>query len=143
MQDHSGVWMVELKNLEVNYVEAKKQKEITIKSMDIYVNIDNMRIINKELIIDFIYNVKYENDLGYIKISGKVHVIDEQSRLKQLEEEWKKTKKIPNRLAEILLNVINFSAGVRGVFVSQAINLPPPLVPPRVQLTNVILPDKK
>jgi hypothetical protein len=137
--------MVEFRGVKLDYAEARKQSETPASGMDIGVNVDGLKISGEDLLIEFTYLVKYGGGLGYLKMHGLVYAKDEPKALKQIEAGWKKEKKLPADVAQQLLNVINFSAGVNGVFVARAINLPPPLMPPQVQLTNLVsaTPKKK
>ena len=128
--------MIEFRGVKLSYVEAKREKDSLINGINININIDEIKSMNDELMIDFTYNVSYADDVGYLKIGGTVYARDTESAVKGIEDGWRMEKKLPNDLAQPLLNLINFSSGVNGVFVSRAVNLAPPLVPPRIEITT-------
>jgi hypothetical protein len=77
-----------------------------------------------------------------MKIQGSVFLKDTPSAAKKLAEDWKKSKVMPREISENILNMINASAGVNGIFVAKAINLAPPLVPPKIQVLAPPTPQK-
>jgi hypothetical protein len=128
--------MVEFRGVKLSYVEAKREKESLISGLNININIEDIKAINDDFAIDFTYNVTYADNVGYLKIGGTVYAKDTVAGAKKVEEGWRMEKKLPNDLAQPLLNLINFSSGVNGVFVARAVNLAPPLVPPRIEITT-------
>ncbi len=128
--------MVEFRGVKLNYVEAKREKDALISGLNININIDEIKAVGDDLIMDFTYNVTYTDDVGYLKISGTVYAKDTAAGAKEIERSWRVEQKLPNDIAQPLLNLINFSSGVNGVFVARAVNLAPPLVPPRIEISS-------
>ena len=58
----------------------------------------------------------------------------EESKSDKIVEEFKKTKKLPDEIAEDVLNAINFSCATNGTLVVRALNLMPPMILPRIQV---------
>lgn len=128
--------MVEFRGVKLSYVEAKREKDALISGLNININIDEVKAVGDDLIMDFTYSVTYAEDVGYLKISGTVYAKDTAAAAKNIENSWRMEKKLSNEIAQPLLNLINFSSGVNGVFVARAVNLAPPLVPPRIEITT-------
>jgi len=128
--------MVEFRGVKLSYVEAKREKDTLISGLNININIDDVKAMGEDLVMDFTYSVNYAEDVGYLKISGTVYAKDTATAAKEIENGWRMEKKLPNEIAQPLLNLINFSSGVNGVFVARAVNLAPPLVPPRIEITT-------
>ncbi len=128
--------MVEFRGVKLGYVEAKREKDTLINGLNININIDDIKAMKEDIMLDFTYTVKYADDVGYLKISGTVYAKDSEDGAKKIEEGWRMEKKLPNEIAQPLLNLINFSSGVNGVFVARAVNLAPPLIPPRIEITS-------
>jgi len=128
--------MVEFRGVKLSYVEAKREKDTLISGLNININIDEVKAMGEDLVMDFTYSVNYAEDVGYLKISGTVYAKDTATAAKEIENGWRMEKKLPNEIAQPLLNLINFSSGVNGVFVARAVNLAPPLVPPRIEITT-------
>ena len=128
--------MVEFRGVKLSYVEAKRERDALISGLNININIDEVKAMGEDLVMDFTYSVNYAEDVGYLKISGTVYAKDTATAAKEIENGWRMEKKLPNEIAQPLLNLINFSSGVNGVFVARAVNLAPPLVPPRIEITT-------
>ncbi|MEM0438062.1 MAG: hypothetical protein QXU54_02060 [Candidatus Micrarchaeia archaeon] len=127
--------MVEFRGIKLNYVEAKREKDTAVSGLNININIDDIKAINDDFAVDFTYTVNYAENVGYLKMGGTVYAKDTVAGAKKIEESWRMEKKIDPAIAQPLLNLINFSSGVNGVFVARAINLAPPLVPPRIEVS--------
>ncbi|MEM3364677.1 MAG: hypothetical protein QXS93_04175 [Candidatus Micrarchaeia archaeon] len=128
--------MVEFRGVKLNYVEAKREKDSLISGLNININIDDVKAVGDDIVMDFTYSVTYAEDVGYLKVSGTVYAKDTTAGAKAIENGWRMEKKLPDDIAQPLLNLINFSSGVNGVFVARAVNLAPPLVPPRIEITS-------
>ncbi len=128
--------MVEFRGVRLNYVEAKRERDALISGLNININVDDVKAVNDDMMIDFTYSVNYADKVGYLKVSGTVYAKDTVVGAKKVEDGWRMEKKLPNEIAQPLLNLINFSSGVNGVFVARAVNLAPPLVPPRIEITS-------
>ncbi|MCX8200160.1 MAG: hypothetical protein N3G76_01690 [Candidatus Micrarchaeota archaeon] len=128
--------MVEFRGVKLSYVEAKREKDALISGLNININIDDVKAVGDDIMMDFTYSVTYAEDVGYLKVSGTVYAKDTAAGAKSIESGWRMEKKLPDDIAQPLLNLINFSSGVNGVFVARALNLAPPLVPPRIEITS-------
>jgi len=127
--------MVNFVGVRLDSVDAKREKDAPVKGVGININIEDMRSVGAELMIDFIYTVTYEG-VGYLKMTGIVFANGTDKEVKEMEAKWKKEKKISEEIAQPLLNLINYSSGINGVLVTRAINLAPPLIPPRIEVTS-------
>ncbi|MGB9635425.1 MAG: hypothetical protein ACP5H8_03865 [Candidatus Micrarchaeia archaeon] len=127
---------MEFAGVRLNYVEAKRDKDSLISGINININIEDVKSAKENLMIDFTYSVSYAEDVGHLKVSGTVYAKDTITNVKKVEDGWRMEKRLPNEIAQPLLNLINFSAGVNGVFVARAVNLAPPLIPPRIEITT-------
>lgn len=128
--------MVEFRGIKLNYVEAKREKDTAVSGLNININIDDIKALNDDFAVDFTYTVNYMENVGYLKMGGTVYAKDTVAGAKKIEESWRMEKKIDPAIAQPLLNLINFSSGVNGVFVARAINLAPPLVPPMIEVST-------
>lgn len=128
--------MVEFRSVVLNATEAKREGFAPAENLDININIEDMKPVGELMGVDFVYTVTYKPKAGFLKITGTVYVADKPSEVKNMLDNWKKTKALPKELGEPLLNVVNLSAGVNGVFIARALNMAPPLIPPRLQITK-------
>ncbi len=127
--------MINFLGVRLDSVDAKREKDAPVKGVGININVEDIRATGKELMIEFVYTVTYE-EVGYLKMSGIVFANGEEKEVKEMEDKWKKEKKIAQEIAQPLLNLINYSSGINGVLVTRAINLAPPLIPPRIEVSG-------
>lgn len=126
--------MINFLGVRLDSVDAKREKDAPVKGVGININVEDIKAVNTELMIDFVYTVTYE-DVGYLKMKGIVFANGSDKEVKDMEAKWKKEKKISEEIAQPLLNLINYSSGINGVLVTRAINLAPPLIPPRIEVS--------
>jgi hypothetical protein len=127
--------MVEFRGVQIDYVEAKREKEAVGAKIDINIDVDDVRANGEDIIVHFNYIANYEG-VGFLKVGGVVYARDTAASAKKLEATWKAERKFPQEFAQPMLNLINFSAGVNSVLVAKAVNLVPPLMPQRIEMTN-------
>lgn len=125
---------MEFTGVKFDYVEAKKEKDGPVSGLNININVDEVKAAGDVLLLEFTYTVNYSQDMGYIKIRGSAYFRDATEKVSEIEENWKETKKLPNEIIQPLLNVVNYSASVNGIFVARVLNLAPPIVPPKIEL---------
>jgi hypothetical protein len=61
---------------------------------------------------------------------------DEEKRVKQMAEDFKKSKKLPNDVIEEVLSGMNYSSQAVGTLAAFALNITAPLNIPRPKLIN-------
>jgi len=115
-------------------VEAKRDKEGPIDGLNINIGLDDVVVKNDEVTVQYTFNVKYENNIGYLKIIGVLQASEDAKTVKEISKQWKESKKLPDEFAESVLNTINYTCGVNGTFVVQPVRLTPPMQLPRVKL---------
>ncbi|MFH1306750.1 MAG: hypothetical protein ABIH83_03815 [Candidatus Micrarchaeota archaeon] len=87
-----------------------------------------------EVEIKFSYTATYQEGVGTLKMNGALLAHEEEKKAKEIADNWKKDKKLPDEFSEMVLNAINFTCGTNGVLVVRPVNLAPPMIPPRIQL---------
>src|SRR3989338_7332504 len=88
----------------------------------------------KVLSFTFEFTSKYEPNVGSIKLVGDVLYMDESKKVKQILDDWKKDKKLPKEIMAGILNTILNRSNVQALILSQDVNLPPPILLPKVQV---------
>lgn len=106
-----------------NNIQVKDIKEIKI-------NVGAGK--QKTVKINFQYTSKYEPKLGIIEIGGNIIYLDDAKKAKELEKEWKKTKKIPEDSIQPIMNSILNRCTVEAILLSREVNLPNPVPLPKV-----------
>jgi hypothetical protein len=116
------------------YVEAKRDKEGPVKGLSMNVGIDDISTNGDQITIQYTFSVNYEDKVGQLKMSGLLFASEDRSRVKEIDDMWKKSKRMPEDFAELVLNTINYTCGVNGTFVVQPVRLSPPMQMPLVKV---------
>ena len=80
----------------------------------------------------FEFVAKYEPKVGSIVLNGDLVMMEDAEKVKQIADEWKKTKKVPKEVMAPILNNILTKCNIEALVLSREINLPPPVQLPRV-----------
>ena len=84
--------------------------------------------------VSFQFNSKYEPNIGDITLDGYLLYMEKDDRMQELAEQWKKEKKLPKEVMQLVLNNILSKCSVEAVLLSREINLPPNIPVPRVDV---------
>ena len=84
----------------------------------------------------FEFTSSYEPGIGRILLEGEVLFMDEPARIREMQDSWKKDKKLPQDVMAPVLNSILNKCNVQALILSQDINLPPPIPLPKVQISR-------
>lgn len=87
----------------------------------------------KALKFEFLYTSKYEPGLGNIEIGGETIYLTDEKVAKDALNGWKKDKKVPREILQVLMSHILSKCNVEGVVLSREVNLPPPIPMPKVK----------
>jgi hypothetical protein len=85
---------------------------------------------------EFEFKVEYQPNIGNISLEGSVLFMDDPKKMKELEDSWKKNKKIPSNITAVIVNTILVKSNVKALILSQDINLPPQIQLPRASLNQ-------
>lgn len=129
-----GVTMI--RGGKINLVEAKREKMDAIKGLSINIALDTVEAEGKNITIAYTYNANYEEGVGVLKIQGEIFMEETEKEAKEIVKSWKDKKTLPEKFAEVVLNSINYTCGTNGTLVVRAVNLSPPMIPPRISLTK-------
>src|SRR3989338_9655767 len=90
----------------------------------------------KQKVISFTFEFtsKFEPNVGLIRLLGDVLYMDDSKKVKQIIDDWKKEKKLPKDIMARILNKILNRSNVQALILSQDVNLPPPILLPKVQV---------
>lgn len=80
----------------------------------------------------FEFNSKYEPKVGIITLNGELVSIEPEDKIKKILEDWKKEQKVKKDTMVVLLNNILAKCNIQALILSKDINLPPPIVLPKV-----------
>ena len=82
----------------------------------------------------FEFTTDYEPDVASILLVGDVLFIDDEKKVKNILDEWKKTQKAPDEVMNQVLNTILSKCNVQALVLSRDVNLPSPIPLPKVEL---------
>lgn len=118
----------------ISEVEGKRMKKEAVKGLNINIAVDGVKVDGESIEVDYTYTVDYNNDVGSLRIKGTVIAKEDAKSAAKIKEEWDKTGRLPDNYMENLLNVISMSGSANGILIARVLDLPPPLVPPRIQI---------
>jgi len=82
----------------------------------------------------FNYVSKYEPKIGDIELEGDLLYLSDDKSIKNILDEWKQGKKIPQNVMGTILNTILSKSNVQALVTSKDVNLPPSVPLPKVQI---------
>jgi hypothetical protein len=122
--------------MRIVHVEATREKEAEIAGLSINIALDEVKTTGKRVEIKYTYTCTYSENVGKLIIKGTLFADEDENTAKAIGASWAKDKKLPDGFAELVLNSINYGCGTNGVLVVRAVNLSPPLVPPRIEIAK-------
>lgn len=121
----------------IDEVEGKKIGESnTITNLNIDIALNEVKINGINLEVSYTYTALYGKDKNstHLTIKGAIFAEEDKKLVKEIEDEWKKAKKLPEAYAEVVINAINYTGIANGTLLARLLNVAPPLIPPRIQL---------
>jgi hypothetical protein len=94
--------------------------------------------VNKQKGLRFLFNFvsKYEPGVGHVELQGEVLYFEKSEKIKQILDDWKKSKKVEGKVMESVMNTILAKCNIQALILSRDINLPPPVQLPKVARGN-------
>jgi len=117
-------------------VEVHRYNDEAIAGMTMNINMQEVKVNKQDVEIKFSYTIFYDKGVGMMKVDGILYAKEELKKAKEIETAWK-NQKLPPEFAEAVLNTINYSSGTEGTFFARPLNLAPPVVPPKIELSNL------
>lgn len=120
----------------IREISGRKQKAEQIKGLSMNISVDDVRVNDKNVEVDYSYAANYEEGVGNITIKGTILAIEDGMLSKKIADEWKKNKKLPEEYTTVILSAINYSGSANGTLLARVLNLAAPLIPPRIELSK-------
>lgn len=128
--------IMKIKNIQLKSIEARRY--INRDERPKQVRIDHNSTVSlisaaseKEALIDYQYTASY-GPVGVIKIEGSL--IYESNDAKKIQNEWNKTRKMPNEVASHVHTAVMHACVPEAVGLAKDLGLPPPIPLPQVRL---------
>ncbi|MEM4756252.1 MAG: hypothetical protein QW594_03905 [Candidatus Woesearchaeota archaeon] len=78
------------------------------------------------------YNNNTQQEIGLIELEGYVASMVEKEEAKKILQQWKKEKKLDNKLLEVIINYALERCNIEAILLSKEVGLPAPLKLPRI-----------
>jgi hypothetical protein len=128
--------MLEVTTTDVTYVEGRRTSDAPISGLGINIQLDDVLAQGEQLEITFTYTATYAEGVGLLTVRGKLTARGTLDECQQMSRNWRSTRKLTREFAEEVLNTINYVCGTNGTFVARAVNLSPPMMPPKIEVTE-------
>jgi len=117
-------------------ISGKKESIEGIKGLAINISLDDVKVKGENVELTYEYTANYDEKVGFLKIRGLITSKEDKKLAKDIEDEWKKNKKLPDQYAEMLLGAINYSGSANGTLIARVLGLTAPLIPAKIQLSK-------
>jgi hypothetical protein len=117
-------------------ISGKKEKKEPIKGLNINISIENVDVKGEDVELEYLYTANYEEKVGKLQIRGVLIAKEDKKLAKEIDDAWKKEKKIPESYTPMVLSAINYSGSANGTLLARVLGLTAPLIPPRIQLSK-------
>ena len=87
----------------------------------------------------FQYISTYEPKIGEIVLTGEVISIEDEKKMTEVAENWKKNKKLTKDVLDTLLNNILTKANIQALMIGKEVNLPPSIPLPKAKLGTPVV----
>ena len=96
---------------------------------------EEINLEKKQDVLKFIFEFKldYSPNVGLINLKGSMSYVEDPKKIKDILQEWKKNKKLPQEIMQSLFNTVLARANIKALSLSQDVNLPPHLPLPKVE----------
>lgn len=117
-------------------VSGNRVPQQSIQGLNINIQLENVELNGENVEITYVYVADYKEKVGEIKIKGLLIAKEEKALSKKIADTWKKSKKIPDDYATVVLSAVNYSGSANGTLLARVLGLTAPLIPPRIQLSK-------
>jgi len=121
-----------LSRIRITGVESEKKKDAQISGLELNVELTDVQENGEFLEIRFKYSVIYKEDVGFITLKGILVLQTDASEVKKQVAFYRKNNYFDSPWAESIANNINFKCATEAIFPAKIIDLPPPIMPPRI-----------
>jgi hypothetical protein len=120
----------------IREISGSRMKPEAIQGLSMNISVDDVRVSGKNIELDYTYIANYDVGVAQVQIKGTVLSTEEDALAKKIADEWKKNKKLPEEYMTIVLTAVNYSGSANGTLLARVLNVPAPLIPPKIQLSK-------
>ncbi len=117
-------------------LEAEKLNDGEISKFETSFNLSDVTLDKDVLKISYTTKMTYHVEIASMSVTGEVFYKDDEKKLKQVYEDFKKDHRLPNEMVEEVIQAINFASGSVGTLGAFAIGVSAPLNMPRPKLSS-------
>lgn len=117
-------------------VSGTKVPKASIKGLSINISLEDVKMGEENLEITYVYTADYQDSVGQIKIKGIILAKEDAKLAKDVVDLWKKSKKVPDEYATVVLSAVNYSGSANGTLLARVLGLTAPLIPPKIQISK-------
>jgi hypothetical protein len=129
--------------IEISKVEAQRELSEAVSNMRFNINFEEVKVNQENVRIAFTFSTLYDGGtqakatkVGELKIAGEVITKESKKEAEEIENTWKNKKTLPLKIAEDVINILNFECGARGTLLAYAIGFAAPIPITRAKLTE-------
>ena len=129
--------------IEISKVEAQRDLNEAVSNMRFNINFEEVKVSQENVRIGFTFSTLYDGGntskatkVGELKITGEVIAKEGKKEAEEIESVWKSKKTLPIKIAEDVINLLNFECGARGTLVAYSIGFAAPIPISRAKLTE-------
>ncbi len=133
--------------IEISKVEARRDLSEAISNMRFNINFEDVKVNQENVKISFTFSTVYDGGtpskatkVGELTIAGSVLAKEAKKDAEDIENTWKSKKTLPLKIAEDVINILNFECGARGTLLAYSIGFAAPLPISRAKLTETPTP---
>ena len=124
----------------IDRILAEKISQVTKDTkVENNMKINDVGIIPKRgniLKFDFEFTTEYKKDVGNLKINGNLLYSDNEKKIKETLDSWRKSKKLDKEIMTSITNFILIKCNVKALMLSEQVNLPPHIRLPMLEIES-------
>lgn len=127
--------------IEITKVQARRELSEAISNMRFNINFETVKVTGDNVSIGFTFSTVYDGGsaskttkVGELTIEGNVVAKEAKKDAEEIESTWKSKKTLPLKIAEDVINLLNFECGARGTLLAYSIGFAAPLPISRAKL---------
>lgn len=129
---------MEIKNIRTIFASVERVPGKRVEGMNVNVRLENARLNDGGLELEFDYVVSYLPDVGKLNMKGQLVISGQKEEIKRLSKLWEQKKDFDTYTDNMIMNGINYFCGTSGTLITRAIDFVPPIIP-----LPIVIPPKE